>query len=220
MTQSHSRSSLSGSFSMVVRQCSHISRACFSSGDRPLVLRVAQRPVEVLALDLERAGLAPVGQAHPARAGDVVADLADGADRVLEGHVAQHDDGLLEHAQQDRRRADLEEGGVLAHVRVAHDDVQPAVALGVGVRLVAGVDDRPAARGRRRDALPDVLGPLADAVHGAARRLQHLAGAGVDLAADEERDEHLGVVAEVVARDWSGSSRGSRSCCRPSRCCS
>ncbi len=33
---------------------------------------------------------------------------------------------------------------------------------------------------------------------GATRRLEHLAGAGVDLPADEERDEHLGVVAEVV----------------------
>ena len=45
------------------------------------------------------------------------------------------------------RGADLEERGVLAHVGVAHDDVEPAVALGVGVGLVAGVDDRAAARG-------------------------------------------------------------------------
>ena len=95
--------------------------------------------------------------------------------------------------------ADLQEGGVLAHVRVADDDVEAAVALGVGVRLVAGVDDRAAAGGGRRDALPDVLGPLGDAVDRAARRLQHLAGAGVDLAGHEERDQHLGVVAEVVA---------------------
>ena len=94
---------------------------------------------------------------------------------------------------------DLEEGGVLAHVGVADDDVQAAVALGVGVGLVAGVDDRAAAGGGRRHALPDVLGPLGDAVHRAPRRLQHLAGAGVDLAGDEERDEHLGVVGEVVA---------------------
>ena len=35
--------------------------------------------------------------------------------------------------------------------------------------------------------------------HGAAGGLEHLAGAGVDLAAHQERDEHLGVVAEVVA---------------------
>ena len=84
------------------------------------------------------------------------------------------------------------------HVGVADDDVEAAVALGVGVRLVAGVDDRAAAGGRRADALPDVLGPLGDRVRGAAGGVQDLAGAGVDLAADQERDQHLGVVAEVV----------------------
>ncbi len=44
-----------------------------------------------------------------------------------------------------------------------------------------------------------MLGSLADAVLGAASGLEHLAGAGVDLARHEERDEHLGVVPEVVA---------------------
>ena len=37
MTQSTSRSSFSGSFSIVVMQCSHISRARCSSGGKPLV---------------------------------------------------------------------------------------------------------------------------------------------------------------------------------------
>ena len=106
---------------------------------------------------------------------------------------------VLQHAQQDRRGPDLQERRVLAHVRVADDHVEAAVALGVGVGLVAGVDDRAAAGGGRRHALPDVLGPLGDAVDRAPGRLQHLAGAGVDLAADEERDQHLGVVGEVVA---------------------
>ena len=50
-----------------------------------------------------------------------------------------------------------------------------------------------------RHAFPDVLGPLREAEHGAARRLQHLAGAGVDLARDEERDQHFAEVTEVVA---------------------
>ena len=93
---------------------------------------------------------------------------------------------------------DLQEGGVLAHVGVAHDHVEAAEPLGVGVGLVAGVDDGAAAGGGRGDALPDVLGPLAEAEDGPAGRLQHLAGAGVDLAADEERDEHLGVAVELV----------------------
>ena len=91
--------------------------------------------------------LAAVGQADLAAAGGVVADLADGPDRVLEGEVAEHLARVLEHAQQDRRGADLQEGGVLAHVRVADDHVEAAVALGVGVGLVAGVDDRAAAGG-------------------------------------------------------------------------
>src|SRR5918994_1842509 len=47
-------------------------------------------------------------------------------------------------------------------------DVQAAEALGVGERLVTGVDDRAAARRRRADALPNVLGPLGDRVGGAA----------------------------------------------------
>src|SRR4029078_2334161 len=62
-----------------------------------------------------------------------------------------------------------------------------------------GVDDRSAAGGGAADALPDVLGPLADGVHRPTGGLQDLAGAGVDLPADQERDEDLGVVAEVVA---------------------
>ena len=94
---------------------------------------------------------------------------------------------------------DLQEGGVLAHVGVADDDVQPAEPLGIGVGLVAGVDDGTAAGRGRRHALPDVLGPLGQAEHRAPGRLQHLARAGEDLAAHEERDEHLGVVGEVVA---------------------
>ena len=59
--------------------------------------------------------------------------------------------------------------------------VQAPEALGVGVRLVPGVDDGAAAGGGRRHALPDVLGPLAQAEHRAPGGLEHLAGAGEDL---------------------------------------
>ena len=145
------------------------------------------------------AHLAAVGQADLAPAGEVVADLPDGPDRVLEGQVPQHRAGVLEHPQEDAGRPDLQEGGVLAHVRVAHDDVEAAEALGVGVGFVAGVDDRPAAGSGRGDALPDVLRPLRQAVDRTPRRLQNLAGAGEDLSADEEGNEDLGVVGEVVA---------------------
>src|SRR5439155_25281744 len=85
----------------------------------------------------------------------------------------------------------------LVHVRVADDDVQAAVPLGVGVRLVPGVDDRPATGGGRRNALPDVFGPLADAIHGATRGLQHLSGTADELPRDQEWDQHVGQPAEL-----------------------
>ena len=89
----------------------------------PLRLGVAQRPVEVLALDVERTDLTTIGEADAATAGDVVADVADRPDRVLERHVAQHHARVLEHAQHARGRPDLHERRVLAHVRVADDHV-------------------------------------------------------------------------------------------------
>jgi len=154
--------------------------------------------VQVLGLDLDRRQLAPVGQPHPAATREVVADLADGADRVLEREVAPGAGVLLEHPQHDRRRADLEERRVLAHVGVAHDHVEAPEAFGVGVRLVSGVDDRSRSGRRARHALPDVLGPLAHAVHGAAGGLEDLAGAGVDLSRHEERDQDVGELGEVA----------------------
>ena len=56
----------------------------------------------------------------------------------------------------------------------------------------------PGPGGRRRHALPDVLGPLADAVDRAARRLQHLAGPADDLPGDQERDQDVGQPAELA----------------------
>ena len=129
--------------------------------------------------------------------GHVVADLADRPDRVLQRQVAHHGAGL-DHPQHQVGRADLEHHRGLGHVRVADDHVQPPVALGVGVRLVAGVDDRPGAGGRRGDALPDVLGALADAVHRPARGRQHLAGAADQLPGDQERDQHVGQPGELA----------------------
>ena len=116
---------------------------------------------------------------------------------IVEGEVPQRD-SCLDHLQHQRRAADLEEGGGLAHVRVADDDVQPAVPLGVGVRLVPGVDDRPGPGGRRRDALPDVVGPLGQAVGRAARGLQDLAGTGDQLPGDQERDQPVGDAGELA----------------------
>ena len=176
----------------------HVEGELFFIGE-VVVLGEPNRPAEILALDVEGGDLASVGEPDPLGAGHIVADLANRTDRILEGHVSEHDLGLFEHAQHERARADLQEVGVLAHIRVAHDHMEPAVALGVGVGFVAGVDDRAASRGSRADALPDVLGSLTDAISGAPRRLQDLAGTGIDLPADEERNEHLGVRRKIIA---------------------
>ena len=51
--------------------------------------------------------------------------------------------------------------------------------------------------GRARDALPDVLGALAQAERRGLRRLQHLARAADQLAGDQERQQHVGDPGEL-----------------------
>ena len=51
---------------------------------------------------------------------------------------------------------------------------------------------------RRGHALPDVLGPLGQAVDRPARGLQHLAGAADQLAGDQEREQHVGDPGELA----------------------
>ena len=80
--------------------------------------------------------------------------------------------------------------------------MQSAVLLGVGMRFVAGVDDRTRARGRRRDTFPDVFRTLREAERRGLRRLQHLAGAADQLARDEERQQDIRNAGELTgARD-------------------
>ena len=74
-------------------------------------------------------------------------------------------------------------------VGVADDDVQPAVLLGVGVRLVPGVDDGPLERGLEADLGLEEVGALAEIWKSPCSALfsaPDLAGAGEHLAGDEE----------------------------------
>ena len=161
---------------------------------------VAGGVLEVLQLQLEGGDAAAVLQLDRLFQRRVVGDVADGLHRRLQRIVAV-EEAVLDHVEHDGRGPDLQIGRHFRHVRVAHDDVQATIALGVGVGLVARVDDR-ARRGRRpRDLLADVLGALAQAVVEAARRLQHLAGPREDLPGDEEGDERLGqpLEADVTA---------------------
>ena len=76
--------------------------------------------------------------------------------------------------------------------------MEPAIALGIGVRLVAGVDDRAAPSGGRRHSLPDVFGALRYRIHSAASRLQQFPGSGPYLAAHEKRDQSVDHPLEVT----------------------
>src|SRR5581483_6419386 len=163
-------------------------------------LQVVDGAGVVLALNVERAGLPATGETHRAPAGQVVADLADRADRVVEREVAERH-ARFDHLQHQRRGADLQHGRGLGHVRVTDDDVQAAVFLGVGVRLVAGVDDRAASGGGARHAFPDVLGPLAQAEGRGLRGLQHFACATDQLAGNEERQQHVGNAGKFTGAD-------------------
>ncbi len=199
MTQSSSRSTRprsSDSTAFSPRSQRSRARSMIGVRDLPAVDEVA-RLGEVLVLDVERARLPAVGQPDLALTGHVVADLADRPDRVLHREVAHHH-ALLDHPQHEVAAGHLEHGGGLAHVGVADDDVQAAEPLGVRVGLVAGVDDGAGAGGGAADALPDVLGALADGVRRTARGLRHLAGPDHDLAGDQERDEHVGEPVELA----------------------
>src|SRR5665647_2310061 len=141
---------------------------------QPLAVDERRGPFVVLGLDLYGAQLATVSELDLLAASQVMADLADGPDRVLQRQVRHRHTGL-KHPKHQIGRADLEHRGRLAHVGVTHDDVQPAVLLGVGVRLVPRVDDGPRTRGGAGDALPDVVRPLTQAVCRPACRGRDLA---------------------------------------------
>ena len=128
-------------------------------------------------------------------------DVAQRRTGLLDRQVAA-DEPVLDHRQHQRGGADLEVGGDLGEVGVADDHVQPAVLLGVGVRLVAGVDDRPLQGGLEADLHLEVVGPLADleAVLAAVLADADAAGAADDLPADEERRQVPDDVAERRAR--------------------
>ena len=98
--------------------------------------------VEVLQLQLHRGEGAPVTQREEVLERRVVGDRAQRRDRLVHAEVAG-DVAVLDHGEHERRGADLEVGRHLREVGVTEDHVQPAVLLRVGVRLVAGVDDRP-----------------------------------------------------------------------------
>ena len=154
------------------------------------VLDVLLGQVEVLQLELDRRERAAVAQRqrllerrvvrHRAQRRDRAVDASSGSPRNRSSIIASTSDG----------RADLEVRRDLGEVGVADDHVQPAVLLRVGVRLVAGVDDRPLERRLEADLDLEEVGALADLEARRSRPswpMPTRPAPADDLAADEER---------------------------------
>jgi hypothetical protein len=131
-----------------------------------------------------------VAQLDGLAAGRVVADPVQGVHRTVDGEVLA-DGPVLDHRQDQRRGAELEQVRDIAVVRVADDDVEPAVQVGHGVRLVTGVDDRPLQGGLEADLDLEEVAALADLEPGRPGVLADAdpPRAGHHLAGDEEGDE-------------------------------
>ena len=174
-----------------------------------VLLHVLACRIQVVALNAQRRVVLPVGGLEGRGAGQIVADGAQGR---RDGHDIQARDreAILEHAQHQVGAGNLQQHGRLGHVRVAVDDVHATELRGVGVRLIAGVNERTSAGGRGRSRLPDVVGTLGERVRGHARaggrvgRTGHratlrvgLTGAHQNLAGHQERHKLGNQVVEL-----------------------
>ncbi len=132
-----------------------------------LVVRAG--PVEVLALEIDGGQGAAVLEPDGLPAGEVAGDLAvarcTGPSRERSRSMKSSSIML----RTMRHRAHLEVVGDVGHVGVADDHVEAAVLLGVGVGLVAGVDDGPAVHRLEADLGLEEVGALAPSGSRSAR---------------------------------------------------
>ncbi len=121
----------------------------------------------------------------------VVRHVVQLTDRLRDGQLGLAQEAVFDHGEHQGGGADLEVGRDLGQIGVADDHVQTPVAVGVGVRLVAGVHDRALQRGLETHLDLEEVGPLRDleAVLAAVLADSHSTGAADDLAGDEERHE-------------------------------
>lgn len=115
----------------------------------------------VLHLELYGGECAAAAQRDEVLERGVVRDLVEGAYGLVDGEV-DGDEAVLDHGEDQGRRAQLEVGRDLRQVRVADDHVQAAPFLGVGVRFVAGVDDGALECRLQADLYLEVVGALAE----------------------------------------------------------
>ena len=117
-----------------------------ADGIQTMALRILPGQVQVLPLDVDGPHATAVDQFDQPRQGGVEAHLTERRHWHERRQGLRHE-VVVDHRQHQRGRAHLEVRLQLAHVGVADDDVQSPILARVGVRLIAGVDDRPLERG-------------------------------------------------------------------------
>ena len=112
-------------------------------------------------MHIEAADGPAVLQVHEPRVRRIARDLARALHRIAQDDVVRQA-ALLEQREHAGGGADLQRGGERAHVRVADQQMQPAIFAVVGERLVARVDDGAVELHPLVDVVDDVIGALAD----------------------------------------------------------
>ena len=116
-----------------------------------------------------------------------MADRPHGRHRSVQPNVSRQL-ARLDNPQHPGRGTQFEIGRDLRQVGIAGDHVQSAMPARVGVRLVAGVDDRPVERGLQPNLSLEEIRALADLEAGSLAGLTHAysTGSGDHLPRDEK----------------------------------
>src|SRR5207244_13641438 len=98
----------------------------------------------------------------------------------------------FDQTEHELDRADFQGGCPFAHVPVAENDVKSAIATGIDVRFVAGVDERTPIHGVDADDHAEEIGALRDLKKSRLTRTAfafyaHFAGARKNLARNQKR---------------------------------
>ena len=159
-----------------MRTASHRSTTSWLSAVGVLLLDVLLRALQVLPLELHRGracGRRRAGRPRVhVRSRDTSCSDGTGFASVRSGRYSSSIIFRISDGGPD-----LQEGRDLAQVGVADDHVQPPVLLGVGVRLVARVDDRALERGLQADLGLEEVRALRELVAIARFRSSHAASA-------------------------------------------
>jgi hypothetical protein len=113
-------------------------------------------------LDFHGGSRLAVFEPHDPAVMRVPRDVTRGLHGIHQSHPLGKN-ALLEQIQHQRRGSDLQRRRVLAHVRIADEQMQPAILAVIGQRFIAGIDDRAVE-----------LHPLINVVHNVVGALRNL----------------------------------------------